>query len=434
MERTYIILGAGATGKACLAHLAALHKIILVDDNLSSDSLIEIIQSYPWCVATSNLTADQCASAHEIVCSPGVDYHKFIPLRYHTKVISDLDLFARENTKPVIGVTGTNGKSTVVTLLGKMLTAAGMKVAVGGNIGTPAVALLANKVDIYILELSSFQLALTKNMAIDTGVVLNISADHLDRHKSMDNYIHAKHKIYAFAHNYQVFNRDDALTVPKQTTVKHISFGVSSNNQEYCSGITGDQWLTVNGFPIIQTSDIGLVGEHNWKNILAALAISSLYSNEYSAMAEVIKDFTGLPHRCQSIVKGNVKWINDSKATNIGSTIACLQGFTHQQEIILILGGQAKQQDFSLLNPYLVDPVSAIIVYGEDAKNIITKLQHSNINYADSLFTAITIADSLANNSVVLFSPGCASFDMFKNYIDRGNRFIEIVSNLQCIN
>lgn len=346
---------------------------------------------------------------------------------------------------PVIAITGSNGKSTVTTLVGEMARAAGKNVKVGGNLGTPALDLLpANAIegaiepDLYVLELSSFQLESTFTLAPHAAVVLNISPDHLDRYDSLDEYAAAKQRIYSNA-AVQIVNLDDEHAARLADAHRVcIGFGLqppSAGNEGAGNyGVRecdGRAWLMRGDERLLPVDEIRMAGRHNLGNALAALALGDAVGLPRAAMFETLRTFGGLPHRTQWVAEANgVVWYNDSKGTNIGATLAAVQGM--DRPVVLIAGGQGKGADFRLLRAGLEGRLRAAVLIGEDAPLIEAALQGvATLVRADTMEDAVQAAARQAQpGDAVLLSPACASFDMFKGYDHRGDVFMDSVRRL----
>ncbi len=439
-----IIIGLGKTGYACARHLAAKGVDFAVVDTRDKPPLAaQFYQEFPQVeLRCGDLDPEFLCEATELVLSPGVP--KSSPaiqfaLQHDVKVIGDIDLFCREISAPIIAITGSNAKSTVTTLVGEMAKASGVNVAVGGNIGTPVLELLQqDPAELYVLELSSFQLETTHDLKAQAATVLNISPDHMDRYPDLQSYYLAKHRIYRGC-RHAVINRDDALTAPLVSQgMKTLSFGLSAPDlgQYGLASHEGDPWLFKGLEPLLPVSALALSGAHNVSNVLAAFALGDAVGLQRTAMLSVAQSFTGLKHRCQFIAKKHdVKYINDSKGTNVGATLAAIQGLGSQlhntEKLIVILGGVGKEQRFSELADPLVQFARAVILIGEDAELIAKDLEGVNILQADALVDAVNLAQQQAQSGdTVLLSPACASFDMFKGYEDRGDQFIQLVEAL----
>ncbi len=379
---------------------------------------------------------DHCT---EMIVSPGVALDHPLIERARgqgCRVRGDIDLFMEAAQAPVVGITGSNGKSTVTSIVGEMIAACGVKVAVGGNLGRPALDLLADEPELYVLELSSFQLERSETLSLSLATVLNISADHLDRYASMMDYHRAKHAIHKqVAH--VVANRDDPLTiplVPEDTPVSWWRSGEPDLNEFGLLERDGVAWLCRGPEKLLCTDELQLAGRHNHLNVLAALALGSALKMPLEGLIEGAKQYRGLPHRCQLIgqIKG-VRFIDDSKGTNIGATAAALEGLAGVGKIWLIIGGQGKGQDFSLLKPVLTRINVRLLVMGEATEQIRADLgEDTPMDVMSSLEDAVTFSAASAQpGDTVLLSPACASFDMFSSYVERGERFQAAVAALE---
>ena len=347
--------------------------------------------------------------------------------------MGDVEVFARQITKPVIAITGSNGKSTVTQLVWEMAREAGLNAALGGNIGTPVLDLLDNPTDLYVLELSSFQLETLSSLKPVSATVLNISADHMDRYADIEAYAAAKYRVFDQA-RCKIWNADDAMLQQHCANIENaISFTLQMPlaGQYGLISEKGVSWLAFGAEKLIDTNDIPLVGKHNYANCLAALALGKAAGFSQAAMLAAIRQFKGLPHRAALVLeKDGVRWINDSKGTNVGATLAALAGI--ENPVILIAGGQGKGADFSPLGDVIANRVKLCILMGEDAGLIEEAIAgRSPIQQVDSMKAAIEIAREAAKpGDLVLLSPACASFDMFNNFEHRGEMFAKSVLEL----
>ena len=439
----YLIAGLGKTGLSVARYLQKRSKdFIFFDTREMPPDLPEIRAKFSTQIFLQHIPPDLYPKISEIIISPGVpldndNIKKAIDL--NIPVRSDIEWFAREQQAPVIAITGTNGKSTVTTLVGDILKAASKRVAVCGNIGTPVLDLLddGGHYDIWVLELSSFQLETTYSLEPIAATILNITPDHFDRHHTFAAYKKIKQQIYSNAKNI-IYNRDDASTFPDiSQTSSIVSFGLDT--PEYGQwGIlkkNSEIYLTYNDTYLISVNELKIKGKHNWQNALAACALTQFVGIDHQYMVAVLNSFTGLPHRSQLVRTINqVDWINDSKGTNIGATISSLVGLGDAitGKIVLIAGGQGKGADFNALRDSVQNYVRSIILIGEDADKIAIALQDIvNIYRAKSLQEAVQIAKSIAiPQDIVLLSPACASYDMFNDFNHRGDCFIEVVNAL----
>ncbi|MBF0472026.1 MAG: UDP-N-acetylmuramoyl-L-alanine--D-glutamate ligase, partial [Gammaproteobacteria bacterium] len=356
------------------------------------------------------------------------------------ELMGDIELFAHAASAPVVAVTGSNGKTTVTTLLGEMLNAAGVRVEVGGNIGVPALELLSRPVpDYYLLELSSFQLETVSSLNAVAAVVLNLSADHLDRHLSLQQYSELKAKIFQ-GDGVVVFNRDDPLVVQQvllsEVSRQRISFGLSASLSAAAWGVekfAAKEWLVRGGEQVVAISSLAMSGRHNIANIAAAFALADALGvnsrDAWQAMAAVAISFKGLPHRLQHVTTlHGVEWYNDSKGTNVGATVAAINGMT-EEKMVLLAGGVGKGADFSPLEPVVNERCRAVLLFGVDGPLLQQALGNTiPIERVETLDEAVKRAAELAlPGDAVLLSPACASFDQYKNYSERGDHFQKLV-------
>ena len=382
------------------------------------------------------LNAEELKTFDMIVISPGISiYNEIIEevAKSGIEIVGDIELFARECKAPVVAITGSNGKSTVTSLMGYIADKAGIKVAVGANIGVPVFDILSDDVELYVLELSSFELETTESLKIKAGVILNVSEDHLDRyHGSIEEYAATKKKIFKNC-EHVIVNVDDARTYPDNPKdYKISSFGVKKADYSISNTSRGS-FLNVRGRNIVNAKDMRIYGEHNQLNALACMALSDAVGIPKDAQERALKTFAGLPHRCQLVkVINEVSYYNDSKATNVASTEAALRGLRciHKNGIILLGGGLGKGQDFTPLKKYIGKEVTDVYAFGKDAQKLLDLSDtrcHSVINMRAGLNEAFRIAKP---GQAVLLSPACASFDQFKGFEDRGQIFVNMVANL----
>ncbi|MDH0192201.1 UDP-N-acetylmuramoyl-L-alanine--D-glutamate ligase [Acinetobacter ursingii] len=438
-----VVAGLGISGVSAVNFLHEQGYRVAVTDSRETPPGHDQI---PAEVKTSfgQLDLELLLQAEEIILSPGLAPQlpeiqqaiaKGIP------VVSDIQLLRRATDVPIVAITGSNAKSTVTTLIGQMSQNAGRKVAVGGNLGRPALDLLKDQPELIVLELSSFQLEITSNLNAAVAVVLNMSEDHLDRHGDMFGYHKAKHRIFQGVKKV-VYNRDDSLTrplVPDQTPMQ--SFGLNApdlNQYGILREDNGTLWLARGRERLIKSSELYIQGTHNVANALACLALGEAIGLPRDSMLETLTQFKGLEHRCEYVktVHG-VRYYNDSKGTNVGATLAAIDGLgaaiePQQGKVVVILGGQGKGQDFSLLKDSVAKYVKVAILIGEDAPILQTALQGSTeLIQAQSLKQAVELAQAkTTEHDVVLLSPACASFDMFTGYPDRGHQFVACVNTL----
>lgn len=428
-----LVLGLGDTGLSIARFLSKQGIAYKLADSRTqppflSDYLLEFPDSE---LALGDWTQDLLMDIDEIFISPGIAQTQSIVVWAREKgirVTSDIELFSRYANAPVIGITGSNGKSTVTQLLGEMIASEGKKVAVGGNIGKPALDCLDDVIEYYVLELSSYQLDYTQNLDLFTGVVLNITPDHLDRYDSFEKYIDSKLSLYQYC-QHLVVNIDEPL-VPKKKSAKH--FGVNMPKQPTDFGTVtchGSCYFLKGDDVLLYVGDMQLIGEHNVTNVLAALALGDTIGLSADSMVESIKVFKGLEHRLEWVAKKQgVDYYNDSKATNVISTIKALNALIDRHEnIVLIAGGVAKQEDYTPLFDLIDKDVVSVILIGQSAQTLGEGIKKSSVSYVDSMDEAVNLAASMINDGVVLLSPACASFDMFDNFEDRGEAFKQAV-------
>ncbi|MFQ6372787.1 UDP-N-acetylmuramoyl-L-alanine--D-glutamate ligase [Shewanella sp. YIC-542] len=431
---SHIVLGLGATGKSVVRYLISQGILPMVMDSRRNPPCGDEIQAmYPQLeYHFGGFDCRALVQAKQIIISPGVPLDTpevRVALDMGIEVIGDVELFARaiaERSPCVLAITGSNGKSTVTTLVGEMLKAAGLPVAVGGNIGVPALELLQQPASFYVLELSSFQLETTHSLDCLAATCLNISEDHMDRYSDIEAYRRAKLRLFEQS-RLAIFNRDDALTQPLNP-MNNNSFGLGNPESDEW-GIT-DGKIVHGSSEIMNVLDVALLGTHNQSNILAAMALADAAGVDKTAMATVAREFKGLAHRCERVaVKDGVTWVNDSKATNVGATLAALQGFSdYLGDIILIAGGDGKGADFSTMAAALKD-VSTLITLGRDGDKIAA--QKEGAIKVNTMAEAVAKAHEIANSGdIVLLSPACASLDMYSNFMARGDDFRHLVETL----
>ncbi|WP_321407242.1 UDP-N-acetylmuramoyl-L-alanine--D-glutamate ligase [Tolumonas auensis] len=426
-----VIIGLGKTGLSCVTYFRQRGITPLVMDTRENPPGKESLPA-DCRLITGPLDAEILCSASLIVASPGIALAT--PALQAAQVagveiVGDIELFAREAKAPVVAITGSNGKSTVTTLVGLMAEQAGFKVGIGGNIGTPALDLLLQPADLYVLELSSFQLETTSSLQPAAAVILNLSEDHLDRYDGMAGYLAAKQRIFANA-KHIVVNRDDAATLPPQHAYWQ-SFGLNSESYGRVQQDDG-LWLSVDGKPVLSVAELNIVGAHNQMNALAAMALADAVGIPQVAQLTVLRSFTGLAHRCQFVRDVNgVRWINDSKATNVGSTLAAVAGVGEsvQGRLWLLAGGQGKGQDFSPLQPLLANQIYRMVCFGQDA-GILMELADNTQRVADLDEAVRSVAAEVQPGDWVLLAPACASLDQFRNFEQRGQRFADLVNAL----
>lgn len=436
-----VIVGMGKTGYSCARYLAD-HGInfAMTDSRSSPPMLNEIKRDYPQIpLYTGGFDPGLLSSVKELLISPGVSLHEpaiIEAINNGVSVCGDIELFCRHATAPVVAITGSNGKSTVTTLVAEMARAAGLKTGVGGNLGTPALDLLhEDGIAVYVLELSSFQLETVSSLNAVASVVLNLSEDHMDRYASMEDYTGAKAHIYD-GDGVMVINLDDPLVAGLRRAGRKItgfSLSVPSGENYGVCNYSNTRWLLKGKTRLIPAGEIRLAGDHNIANALAALALGEVINLPLECMLNVLRTFPGLPHRCEWIAETDgICWINDSKGTNVGASIAAIKGLANQKNIVLIAGGDGKGADFSRLAEVAKEHIRAAVLIGRDAP-VIRKVLQDVIpveNARDMDSAVITAARLAQSGDVVLLSPACASLDMFEDYRARGGAFRSAVQRL----
>jgi len=429
-----LVVGLGMTGLSVLRYLRRLGEPVIVADSREiPPRLNEFREGFSDIPLYTGAFDEQLfLRARRIVVSPGVSLGLPVLRRAREQGIEisgDIDLFAHEVSAPVVGITGSNGKSTVTTLLTAMANEAGLKAVAGGNIGLPALDLLAGPKDLYVLELSSFQLESLHRLPMKAAVVLNVSADHMDRYADLNSYAASKQAIYDSA-DIAVINRDDELAgrlhVQQSDAIGFTlgrpragDFGVCAHNDE--------DWLCRGDERLLAVADLGIRGAHNVANALAALALGAGLGLPMASMLTALKRFPGLPHRTQWVAQQDgVNWYNDSKGTNVGATLAAIEGLSGTH--VLIAGGQGKGADFSALRT-VAKRLRAAVLIGEDADRIEHALHGAvAVLRAKDIAEAVRLAaDNAQPGDNVLLSPACASFDMFNGFEHRGEVFMQSV-------
>ncbi|HHF3033587.1 TPA: UDP-N-acetylmuramoyl-L-alanine--D-glutamate ligase [Vibrio diabolicus] len=419
-----VVVGLGITGLSVVKHLRKNQPQLVVkviDTRVNppgAERLPEDVQLH-----SGGWNTDWLSDADLIVTNPGIALATpeiQAVLAKGTTVVGDIELFAWAVQKPVIAITGSNGKSTVTDLTGVMVKAAGLDVGVGGNIGVPALDLLEQDADLYVLELSSFQLETTSSLKLKAAAFLNLSEDHMDRYQGMSDYRQAKLRIFDHA-ELAVVNRDDKETFP-DAEVPLVTFG--SDNQDFGLEVDGNRtWLLDHGQRVVASDELKLVGKHNLSNALVALALLKAADVNYHNALNALKNYTGLTHRCQVVADNQgVKWVNDSKATNIASTMAALSGLESTGKLYLLVGGVGKGADFSPLKPIFATLNLQLCCFGADGDEFMP-LHESAIRFDTMEDVIQQVSSQLKPGDMVMLSPACASFDQFDNFMARGDAF-----------
>ncbi len=441
-DRQRVVIGLGKTGYSVIAFLVARGiRVIAMDTRPQTPYSERVQQEFPQVkLYLGRLEQSVLSAASQIILSPGLPLATpqiQQAMAHGVPVVGDIQLFADYAQAPVVAITGSNAKSTVTTLVAQMAQDAGVTVAVGGNLGTPALDLINDDVELYVMELSSFQLETTPALKASVATVLNVSPDHLDRYASYLHYHQAKHEIFKGCQAV-VVNRDDALSAPMiKPGVKQLSFGLNHPdlNQFGIIKQEGAAYLAKFNEPLLAVAKLKIKGSHNHSNALAALALGESAGLDMASMLTTLQTYSGLEHRCQWLkCHDGVDYYNDSKGTNVGATVAALQGLAPdtQGNIILMAGGVAKGADFSLLKDAVSQHVASLVLYGQDREKLAAALQgEADIQLASSFEEAFALAHASAQHGdAVLLSPACASFDMFKNFEHRGQAFTQLVAAL----
>ncbi|HSW69252.1 MAG TPA: UDP-N-acetylmuramoyl-L-alanine--D-glutamate ligase [Gammaproteobacteria bacterium] len=441
-ENLHVIVGLGSSGYSAARYLAKQNvPVAITDSRQNPPNLTEFQTAFPDIpVSLGKLDKTLLAEAAKIVISPGVSLKEPVianQLSRGTPIVGDVEIFAKVTQAPVIAITGTNAKSTVTTLVGKMAMDANVNVGVGGNLGVPALDLLITPApELFVLELSSFQLETTYSLAPKIATVLNITPDHMDRYATFQDYCNAKQRVYSQA-EIAVCNREDAATVCL-TPVKKTFYFTLNEPREREFGLLnkkGEAFLAFENQALMAVRELPSLGRHYQANALASLAIGHAYGLSMNAMLQTLREFKGLAHRCQLVrERDGVRWYNDSKGTNVGATLAAIEGLGPEikGKLVLIAGGVGKNADFSPLVPAITKYVKSVVLIGEAAKLLANVMGSCvEIHFAKNMKNAVEIAGELAKaEDSVLLSPACASFDMFKNFEHRGEVFAEIVQGL----
>jgi UDP-N-acetylmuramoylalanine--D-glutamate ligase len=437
-----VILGLGTTGLSCARFYSDRNvSIAIMDSRSQPPGLAAVRSSYPEIPLLLGPFAESVLqTAGEIIISPGIAASSEPAIRNAMRagvsVVGDIEIFCRHARRPVLAVTGSNGKSTVASLVHRMIEASGRSAKLGGNIGIPALDLLqGEEPEFYVLELSSFQLETTYSLDAAAATVLNISEDHMDRYANLQEYAIAKFRIFDGTGT-MVINIDDKLVAAfPRSDRRHICFttGVPGRNEFGVRERGGDLVLALGETVLCPVRDLPLHGTHNISNILAALAMGSAIGLPVPGMLDGLRSFPGLPHRCQWLCQINgVDWYNDSKGTNVGACCAAIKGLAGENNVILIAGGDGKDADFSPLKTIASGRVRTAILIGRDAELLAEVLRDvTEIHYAVDMEEAVNRAHVLSRpRDIVLLSPACSSLDMYTDYQQRGSVFAEAVARI----
>ncbi|MFQ5634816.1 MAG: UDP-N-acetylmuramoyl-L-alanine--D-glutamate ligase [Gammaproteobacteria bacterium] len=437
-EPTVLVMGMGVTGASCARHFAARGIAAeFADTRERPPGMGQILDAMPD--ARTHVGGEPYTlpdTIRRIVLSPGVELDSALLAeagRRQLEVVSDIDLFVAECTAPIVAVTGSNGKSTVTSMLGSILNATGKRALVGGNIGTPALDLLDPSADVYVLELSSFQLERSTPIPAAAGVILNISPDHLDQHRDIHAYAAAKARVY-LACDHAILNRDDpalARHVPKGCVVTSFGMSVPGDEEFGLVSTLRGECIAVGANLLLATDELPLIGRHNISNAMAALAAGAVVGGNPAAMAQALKRYRGLPHRMEVVGEFvSVTWIDDSKATNVGAALASIAGVS--DPFVLIAGGDAKGASFRELAAALRARHCEVILFGRDADSMSIELRDAcPVHRVEGMAAAVRLAAQLAApGGSVLLAPACSSLDMFDDFAARGDAFAAAVREL----
>ncbi len=427
-----MVLGLGETGFSVVRYLHDRHSAVVASDSRLGRQtskvphLLALREEYPDVpIVPPRQFARALSEASRVVASPGVALDdsliRFAQIR-HVPVVGDIDLFMEEVEVPVVGITGTNGKTTTTTLVGHMLQSKGFRTC--GNVGLPALDALNEESAGYVVELSSFQLERLRNAGFDVAAILNIAEDHLDHHRSMSDYVASKQRIYENC-KFAVYNGLDPATKPLD-----VEESVAVNRDP--DWMVDDDGIVIDG-KRIGAGSIGLQGKQNHYDLVVAAAIASRLGASRETILDVVASFKGLPHRLQLIATiDGVEYINDSKATNAAASIAALRGLaSNDRGLILIAGGDGKDADFQELGGVIDECVRYAVLIGRDAPQIADQIKRTDYEFAPSMLAAVSSAKRLASEGdKVLLSPACASYDMFRNFEHRGASFVQAVQGM----
>ena len=451
-NKKVLVLGLGETGLSLARWLVAQGASVRAADSRELPPTFAVLRvELPQVEIHRGAFRDELFSGIDLIAiSPGIPLSNPAVQRAIARgipVVGDIELFAQQLatndcklTTKVLAITGANGKTTVTSMVGDMCRAAGMDTEVAGNISPAVLDVLRQRKgrqpDIWVLELSSFQLETTSTLNADAATVLNVSEDHLDRYADMDAYAAAKARVFQGT-GIQVLNRDDAHSMNMNLPGREcVTFGLSKPPGESDWGIERSGkgiWLVQGQQRVLNANELQVTGLHNVANALAALALCRAIGLPLAPLVNALRAFKGLPHRVEFVTKFNgVDYYDDSKGTNVGATVAALQGMG--RPTVLIAGGEGKEQDFAPLNPVVAQHARAVVLIGHDADKIETALHQCGVpvKHARDMVDAVRQSAALAlPGDAVLLSPACASFDMFHNYKHRAAVFVSAVLAVQ---
>ena len=435
--RKVLVLGLGDTGLSCIRWLAARGaRLLAADSRAAPPGLAQVRARYPQVdVRSAGFDEALLEGVDTVVASPGLALREPV-LRAAAargiEIVGDVEIFAREvraaGKARVIGITGTNGKSTVTALAGEMARAAGLRAVVAGNIGVPVLDALDASADaeLFVVELSSYQLETTASLGLEAAAMLNLTQDHMDRYDSMADYARAKERIFRHAER-RVVNRDDSWS-RAMGDPSAFTFGLGEPRGDNEWGLDDKRTRILHGGDeVVELGDMAITGLHNAANAMAAHALCFALGLPPRPIAQALREYAGLPHRVELVARAKgVSFYDDSKGTNVGASVAALEGF--REKVVLIAGGDGKGQDFAPLAPAVKAHARAVVLIGRDAPHIAAALVHADVPLANALSMQEAVEASYAlahSGDAVLLSPACASFDMFRNYEHRGDVFAE---------
>ncbi|CCN47186.1 UDP-N-acetylmuramoylalanine--D-glutamate ligase [Vibrio nigripulchritudo MADA3029] len=427
-----VVVGLGITGLSVVNHLLRQEKplnIRVIDTRENPPGLERLADSVE--LHSGSWNEHWLAEADLIVANPGIALATpeiQTAIKLGIPVVGDIELFGWAVTKPVVAITGSNGKSTVTDLTGVMANAAGCKTKVGGNIGVPALDLLLEDADLYVLELSSFQLETTSNLSLKAAAYLNLTEDHMDRYDDLAAYGNAKQRIFLNVEK-AIVNQQDSSTHPFSGFEGQVVTFAPSQADYQLKNVEGTTYLSKGEDAFISTSSLSIVGQHNSMNALVAMALLDAVGIDFKKAENALKSYTGLTHRCQVVAKSHgVTWVNDSKATNLASTLAALSGLQCDGTLHLLVGGDGKGADFSELEPMLAELPVQLHCYGRDGSDFMNL--HSSAKRWESIDDVLeNIAADLDKGDIVMLSPACASFDQYPNFMTRGDAFTKLAQH-----
>lgn len=425
--KTVTIIGLGTTGLSCVDFFKKKKaNIQVIDTRANPAGADKLDKNIP--LHTGGLNSEWLLKSDLIVISPGLalatpEIQQAI--QAGVEVVGDVELFCREAKAPIIAITGSNGKSTVTTLTTEMAKQAGIKVGMGGNIGVPVLSLLEKDYELFVLELSSFQLETTYSLKAQAATILNISEDHMDRYDSIADYRAAKLRIYDNA-KHIIVNGEDPQTYPDQAVKNLIRFAEQNAEYTMSNGL-----LYAGDIAVMNTNQMLISGRHNEMNALAAMALAEAANVPREGIVKALQVYGGLAHRFQAVATNDgVRWVNDSKATNVGSTVAALNGLMVAGTLYLLLGGDGKAADFSELKPLINKPNIICYCFGQDGAEL-AKLSEQSVLVETMQQAVEAIRPQLKKGDMVLLSPACASLDQFKNFEQRGDVFMALAKGTE---